>query len=62
MMTTKCEGCGQYIPSREMVLSDGRARFHFEPLSEFGPEVSYWLCGDCADKERRTAPTEQEPS
>ena len=44
----KCVGCGKFIPYDD-TGEDGHARFHFEPLSEFGPEVSEWTCAQCAE-------------
>jgi hypothetical protein len=44
----KCVGCGKFISYDDMG-EDGPARFQFEPLSEFGPEVSEWSCADCAE-------------
>jgi hypothetical protein len=41
----KCAECGSFIGYREIDASE--ARHHFEPLSEFGPEVSEWICGRC---------------
>lgn len=44
----QCAGCGKFIPYDDMA-EDGPARFHFEPLSEFGPEVSEWTCRQCVE-------------
>lgn len=44
----KCAGCGQFISYA--AITAGEAGHHFEPLSEFGPEVSEWFCGDCIEK------------
>ena len=48
----KCVSCGCFIPFGEMVEGGG-ARHEFEPLSEFGPERSEWVCARCVKKERR---------
>ena len=42
----KCAGCGRFVAYA--AIDSGEAEHHFEPLSEYGPEVSEWLCGDCA--------------
>lgn len=41
----KCVQCGRFIA--EEAMRNGTAKHHFEPLSEYGPEVSEWLCGEC---------------
>ena len=47
-MTAKCDCCGKFLSYDEM--EDG-ARFYFEPLNEFGPEVIEWTCLKCIQKE-----------
>jgi hypothetical protein len=44
----KCAGCGKFIAVSDML--DGRAAHHFEPLSEFGPELSEWECASCTPR------------
>jgi hypothetical protein len=48
----KCGGCGKFIPYEDCL--DG-ARYEFEPLSEFGPERSEWICKRCVKAEQREA-------
>ena len=43
----RCVSCGHYISNTEMRF--GLARFKFEPLNEFGPEISEWECRNCAN-------------
>lgn len=47
--TIKCAACGKFIANEDLADS----HFHFEPLSEFGPEVSEWTCAGCVERERR---------
>jgi hypothetical protein len=42
----KCSGCGQFIAYS--AITAGEAGHRFEPLSEFGPEISEWFCAPCA--------------
>lgn len=42
----KCRDCGKFISRRN--ISEGRAKFKHVPLSELGPEESYWLCVRCS--------------
>lgn len=44
-MSIKCVYCGRFISHADM--QTGEALFSFEPLSEFGPEVSEWTCRRC---------------
>lgn len=46
----KCAACGKFIPYADMA-DGGPARFAYEPLSEFGPEVVEWTCATCSEKE-----------
>jgi hypothetical protein len=50
MSGAKCAVCGQYI-SHE-AISAGQAKHHFEPLNEFGPEISEWVCSLCDQNAR----------
>lgn len=45
VMDVKCAECGKFIPVDSIL--DGAARYHFEPLSELGPEVGEWICLSC---------------
>lgn len=54
MSGAKCAVCGQYI-SHE-AISGGQAKHHFEPLSEFGPERSEWVCALCNQNARLRDP------
>ena len=36
----KCEKCGKFISRKE--IEEQKAKFHFIPDNEFGPEESYW--------------------
>lgn len=44
--TVRCSGCGVFISYAD--IESGAAVHRFEPLSEFGPEVSEWSCPKCA--------------
>ena len=44
----KCHGCGKFIAYSAVV--SGKASHHYEPLSEFGPEISEWECADCTPR------------
>lgn len=48
-MTEKCSACGKFIPYSQMECG-GSARFHFEPDSHKGPEVSEWTCAECVKR------------
>ena len=47
--TVKCRWCGKFISYQDM--DAGYAQFYFEPLNEYGPEVSEWTCKNCNNKE-----------
>ena len=48
-MSVKCvSGPGRFVSFAEM--QDDSAKFHFEPDSHKGPEVSEWTCAACAAK------------
>lgn len=36
----RCAECGKFIADTDLE----RSRFEHEPLNEFGPEVSEWVC------------------
>lgn len=52
MSAIPCTCCGKFMAYAEMD-DGGGATFHFEPLSEFGPEVSEWTCRRCNNQSTR---------
>ena len=50
-MTEKCNQCGKFIPWSD--IEGGLCAHEFEPLNEFGPEVSNWYCANCTIAERK---------
>lgn len=42
----RCAHCNRFIASAD--IESRKAKFRFIPLSEFGPEESYWECKKCA--------------
>ena len=43
----KCCCCGKFIGQADL----DRSHFYFEPLSEYGPEVTEWTCWRCYETE-----------
>ena len=52
MSGIKCAGCGKFLGYAEMEPGGG-AKHEFEPLSEFGPEVSDWIRRKCNEREQQ---------
>lgn len=46
----KCVCCGKFISYAAL----DHSHEYFEPLNEFGPEVSEWTCPSCLEKERKS--------
>ena len=44
----KCAECGTFVATDEM--TDGRAKFHYEPETEFGHELTEWVCERCIQR------------
>ena len=45
-ITVKCQNCGKFISNKS--ITENKAKFHFIPDNEFGPEESYWECERCS--------------
>lgn len=41
----KCKNCGKFISHKD--IDNQKAKFHFIPDSQFGPEESYWEHKSC---------------
>ena len=41
----RCVHCGKFISRKD--IEDKKAKFHFIPDNEFGPEESYWEHVEC---------------
>jgi len=61
MNCVRCTDCGKFI-SYEELGPDGGAKFFFEPLNEFGPEISEWTCKQCISRERAREFNKPRPS
>jgi hypothetical protein len=57
--TITCADCGRFISYADCL--DG-ARFRFEPLSEFGPERSEWICKRCNETPREAGDANNAPA
>lgn len=42
----RCQNCGKFISQKSII--ENKAKFHFIPDSQFGPEESYWECEKCS--------------
>ena len=45
-VTLKCQNCGRFISNKSLI--ENKAKFHYIPDSQFGPEESYWECEKCS--------------
>lgn len=43
----KCVECGRFMSVKEM--TDGSAKFHYTPSSEFSDERCEWTCARCSN-------------
>ncbi len=41
----RCNDCGKFLAFADLCFS----KHHFQPLSEMGPEESWWSCPSCRD-------------
>lgn len=38
--TIRCANCGKFISRKQ--IEEGKAKYHFIPDNQFGPEEAYW--------------------